>query len=69
MKQKGYYFNKIIEAKKQREDPTISPYEKISLYTITIEQNPLVHPQTRAKVISKRNDPAIRRQYFCDWSS
>ena len=68
-KQKGYYFKRMIEAKKQKEDPTINPYEKISLYEVTIEKNPLVHPRTRKRIMAKKHEPAIQRQYFCSWNS
>ena len=69
MKQKWYFFNKMIEAKKQKEDPILSPYEIISLYEIDITQNPLVHPKTREKIMAKQHDPSIQRQYFCSWKS
>jgi len=68
-KQKGYYFKKMIEAKKQLEDPTTNKYEKISLYEVTIEKNPLVHPKIRKRIMDKRDEPAIQRQYFCSWSA
>lgn len=68
-KQKWYYFKKMIEAKKQQENPELSKFERISLYRVTIDKNPLVHPRTRARIMEKIDDPAIQRQYFCNWSS
>ena len=68
-KQKWYFFKKMIEAKKQIETNTSNPYETISLYEVTIDDNPLVHPKTRERIMAKIKEPAIQRQYFCSWSS
>jgi hypothetical protein len=59
----------MIEAKKQIETNTSNPYETISLYEVTINDNPLVHPKTRERIMAKIKEPAIQRQYFCSWSS
>jgi len=59
----------MLEAKKQLEDPTLQKHEIISLYEVTINENPLVHPRTRQRIMEKMDDPAIQRQYFCSWSA
>lgn len=68
-KARWYYFNKIMEAKRQTEDMDINIFERISLYTVSIMDNPLVEPAFKQKILDNRNDPAIQRQYFNNWSS
>jgi len=56
-----------MEAKKQEQNP--NPHEVISLYKVSILDNPLVHPRTRERIMEKKDDPAIQRQYFNNWSA
>lgn len=60
-KRSWYAFKKIMEIKKW-----LLP--KASLYNVDITMNPFIDPETRANVMARRDEPWMRRQYFCEWN-
>lgn len=60
-KRTGYAFKKIMEIKKWIK-------KNASLYNVDITMNPFIDPETRAYVMARKDDPAIRRQWFCEWN-
>ena len=60
-KKSWYAFKKIMEIKKWL-------IEDASLYDVDITMNPFIHPKKRAEIMARKDEPWIRRQYFCDWN-
>ena len=36
-----------------------------SYYQFTIHENPFIVPEERERILKKKNDPVIQREYFC----
>lgn len=60
-KRTWYAFKKIMEIRKWL-------IQSASLYDVDITQNPFIHPKKRAEIMARRDEPSIRRQYFCEWN-
>jgi len=58
----GYMYKTIMQIKRGELSSEVASYYKISA-----DENPFLHPRTRANINRRRTEPAIMRQYFNSW--
>ena len=61
-KKTWYMYKTIMDMKRNIIPPTEGSYYKVS-----VDNNPFIHPKKRQFILTHKNEPAIRRQYYNEW--
>lgn len=56
---KNWFFWEVMKARQKEED--------YAYYQFTIDENPFIVPSERARILKKKDDPIIRREYYCEF--
>jgi len=54
---KNWFYWEVMKARQQE--------ESYAYYQFTLDENPFIGPQERARLLKKKDDPIIQREYFC----
>ena len=54
---KNWFYWEVMKARQKE--------ESYAYYQFTLDENPFIGPQERARLLKKKDDPIIQREYFC----